>query len=395
MARALVSSLYLLALFAGGCSTATSHISIHAEYRKDIDLYNLVDCASEWRGYDDCGGDLSFRSAVFDSFSDGSEARTTAAGLADYATIRRAISDRFESRRVLPNEDPGFFAVRSGWVSDPFFQSLLVGDGLAESLALLEVVSTDAERPRLAEVYTYFSRRRFGFRAEPPNLARAAERVNAYFVSPGPERWIRFFRSLGKFFRANNGARPFEVFPVTWPSRRPLTYHFDPYTLLAFFAENGRIVTEPEWDGRFRADTIVIHEVSHMLSADQDPARKLELSVVFRSLCDLSGFGGDRHYFEEAMAVAIAQIVYADEVAGMRITEEGWLYHSEWIDRAARRMAPLVRDYFQHERAIDDEFMRVSARIFSELLMELRARATVPSAPSAARSEPHPPSPRE
>lgn len=101
-----------------GCSTVSRPIIW--EYREIADLFNFVDCASEWPGFDHCSARNLFRKYL-ETHGGTTAAPTDLELLSNYAQIRK---NNFGPTGLFKieqsSEGPSLFASSHEWANDPF-----------------------------------------------------------------------------------------------------------------------------------------------------------------------------------------------------------------------------------------------------------------------------------
>lgn len=118
------------------------------------------------------------------------------------------------------------------------------------------------------------------------------------------------------------------------------------------------LTTEKDYAGRMG---VILHEIAHALYDEQSPEFQHQLETYFDKI-KTPYTEGARNYFNEAMATACGQGWVFKQLTG-RMDTTSW-YADEYIEGFGKVLYPMVTDYIEKNKSIDEPFIQEAIRLF-------------------------------
>lgn len=114
---------------------------------------------------------------------------------------------------------------------------------------------------------------------------------------------------------------------------------------------------------------IVMHEIMHTYSVRQSFARKQQFTRVYFDEFDIAI--EKFKILEEPLAVALGQIYFQKHFQSNRFDIANNWYRDPWINTISRLIFPLVEQYLDIGKTIDEDFVKKSAHLTADLVKSL------------------------
>ncbi|MEB1611062.1 hypothetical protein VDQ74_14365 [Xanthomonas campestris pv. campestris] len=311
------------------CATAhavaamPSSASVQVGYSEATDLFNLLDNLSDWLP--------GYTAPVYRSYFEthGGLDPADRAALVAYAAFRRRTSGvaKDDDLEVLDR----VFAPDATREVDPFSRHFL-GDAGFEASADAAIAEQSADDQAMLRAYfARFVPRARRLVAVAPRFEQQARMLGEELSDPAVSRLAAQMRA---FFAVPEPA-VFQARFVWWPEPDTTQAKVRGRTMLLYSQHDARTGTASmDWA------PIVLHELSHYLSAGQPSARKRMLAANFVRLCPgAATLRNPLNALEEPLAIYWGQYRFEQAVRGRSLPPSSQWYIQADADRAAKAIA--------------------------------------------------------
>ncbi len=317
---------------------------ITISYSEATDLFNLLDNLSNWLpGYTEPVYRTYWEQHI--GFDD-----TDRAALTNYAEFRQRTSELASTNEIAAVDR--LFAPDA--TRDPdAFSGYFLGVSTFEAAAKAAISAQSADdQAMLRDYYARFVPRATRLITVQSRFGAQERAIEAKLADP---RVAQLAAEIRTFFHASPPS-VFEASFVWWPDPDSTRAKVRGHTILLYSQHDvDGVALSMDWV------PILLHELSHYLSASQSAARKQELGAEFLRLCpSATGMRNPLNALEEPLAIYWGQYRFEHDVRGGELSPSSEWYIQPDADRAAKAIAtafPATRS----PPTLDDPALLVAA----------------------------------
>ncbi|UXA57738.1 hypothetical protein M0D46_21205 [Xanthomonas prunicola] len=304
-------------------SPSTPSTSVRVEYSEATDLFNLLDNLSDWLP--------GYTAPVYRSYMEAHGGLDPAdrAALAAYADFRRRTSGLAKDADLDMLDR--LFAPDATRDADPFSRHFLGEAGFEASAAAAIAERSADDQVLLRAYFARFVPRARRLIETAPRFERQTRVLKDALSAPAVSRLAAQMRDF--FAVPESGV--FEARFVWWPESDTTQAKVRGRTMLLYSQHDASIgASSMDWA------PIVLHELSHYLSAGQPPERKRMLAANFLRLCPgAATLRNPLNALEEPLAIYWGQYRFEYIVRGRPLPPSSQWYIQADADRAAKAIA--------------------------------------------------------
>jgi hypothetical protein len=277
---------------------ASAELRIEVGYSKPADLFSLMDHVSLWSP--DGFSKPEYREYWEAEFGWSAEDQQWADRYREYR--ERTYSDPGQAEQDPATASDGLFAKRSSVAAevDPLATRFTEAASVSEALADLEAFAGSKDGEMLAGFYAHFEPRWSVVLAESSKFATRVDELQGALRGNAVDAYLK---RVSAFYGVDID-RDFQVRFVWWP---PIDRTGADITGRTFFIRSHPVyhAEDSGWD------EIVMHELTHYVSAHQSNEQKQALTARFLEACPAQIETGFYQLLEEPLAVAFGNAAFA------------------------------------------------------------------------------------
>ena len=335
-------------------STVDAELRVDAGYSAAADLFSLMDNVSDWSpGFTE----QEYRDYWQSEFGWSAEDEDWARRYREYR--QKTYRDDGQAEQDPRTATDGLFAKRSSVLdtADPLAEHFLSATTIDGALRGLGSIADAKDAAMLEGFYAHFEPHWRVLLAESKSFAERADTLREELSGPAVDAYLD---RVARFYRVDID-RDFRALYVWWP---PLDRTAADISGRGFFIRSHpvRHANESGWS------EIVMHELTHYVSAFQDAAQKRELTRRFLDACPASIATGYYDLLEEPLAVAWGNAAYAKYVVGEPLDDaESW-YWRPMPELLGQLLWPYVDAVYETDEDITGGIIDVAANKCRSLL---------------------------
>jgi len=335
-------------------TAANAELRVDAGYSAPADLFSLMDNVSEWApGFTE----PEYREYWRGEYGWSTEDEEWARRYTDYR--KRTYRDDGQAEQDPRSASDGLFAKRTSVLetADPLAEHFLSAETIKDALGNLNSIANTSDSAMLAGFYAHFEPHWRTLLGESESFAERAAVLRGELSGAAVDAYLD---RVARFYRVEID-RNFRALYVWWP---PVDRTAADISGRGFFIRSHpvRHADEGGWS------EIVMHELTHYVSAFQDGVQKRELTRRFLETCPARIETGFYDLLEEPLAVAWGNAAYAKYVVGDPLDDaENW-YWRPMPDVLGQLLWPYVDAAYGTDEDITDGIVEVAARKCRSLL---------------------------
>jgi len=323
-------------------------LRVDAGYNAAADLFSLMDNVSLWSP----GGfsKPEYREYWNTTYGWSSTDEQWASRYREYR--ERTYFDEGQSEPDPRTASDGLFAKLSSVSpqTDPLAEHFLAARSIDEALANLANAAEAEDAAMLAGFYEHFESKWQSLLEESAGFSDNAEALRSVLDSDGAHAYLE---RVSGFYRVDID-REFKAYFVWWP---PIDRTAADISGRAFFIRShpDRHAEEGGWE------SIIMHEVTHYVSAHQPKPQKRRLTDAFLGKCPVSYEDGYYELLEEPLAVAWGNAAFAKYGLNQPLNPDDNWYWRPMPALMGRLLWPHVDALYESGATIEDGLIDIAA----------------------------------